>query len=270
MNKSKRFENAELSAAYVKFRPVYPVCVGDIITSYMRSNGCSGFEFAVDAACGTGQSTFLLSGHFQRIVGIDISQTQIQQANLKLEGLENKHTKGNIKFIVGDAHNLPIESSSVDLLTCAMAWHWLDAEKLYTEARRVLKPGGCLAVYGHGGLVSDNERIKIAFDSFYDELFKFNCFAKENLHVRNNYQAVELPFSRAQRIEFDFQQKATMDQLLGMMSSMSMFRSLVEKYPENNILRRIKEDYEVSSDKRDFEEFTFPGFVIIGINEERD
>ena len=36
----------------------------------------------------------------------------------------------------------------------------------------------------------------------YDELLKFNCFAKENLHVRNNYKAVELPFSRAQRIEY--------------------------------------------------------------------
>ena len=55
----------------------------------------------------------------------------------------------------------------------------------------------------------------------YDELLKINCFAKENLHVRNNYEAVELPFSRAQRIEYDFQQKATMDQVPGMMSSMS-------------------------------------------------
>ena len=118
MIKAKRFENAEISAAYVKFRPVYPACVGDIITSYMRSNGCSGFEVAVDAACGTGQSTFLLSGHFQHIVGIDISQTQIQQANLKHEELKN--TKDNIEFKVGDAHSLPIESSSVDLLTCAM------------------------------------------------------------------------------------------------------------------------------------------------------
>ena len=61
-----------------------------------------------------------------------------------------------------------------------------------------------------------------------------------------------------------------MDQLLGMMSSMSMYRSLVEKYPENTIMRKIKEDYEVCSDKCDVEEFTFPGFVIIGINEERD
>ena len=62
-DKAKRFANAEISAAYGKFRPVYPKSVGDIITSYMRSSRCSGFECAVDAACGTGQSTFLLSDH---------------------------------------------------------------------------------------------------------------------------------------------------------------------------------------------------------------
>ena len=267
MIKAKRFENAELSAAYVKFRPVYPVCVGDIITSYMRSNGCSGFECTVDAACGAGQSTFLLSDYFQHVVGVDISETQIQQAKLKLEEIENNNAKANVEFKVGDAHNLPIESSSVDLLTCAMAWHWLDADKFYAEARRVLKPRGCLAVYGHGGLVNDNERIKIAFDTFYDELLKFNCFAKENLHVRNNYEAVELPFSCAQRIEYDFQQKATMDQVLGMMSSMSMFRTFAAKYPENTLLQKIKENYEDNNSKSDVEEFTFPGFIIVGIND---
>ena len=163
MMTTKRFENAEMSAAYGKFRPVYPKSVGGIITSYMRSNECSGFEFAVDAACGTGQSTFLLSDHFQHVVGVDISETQIDQAKLKLE---DDNAKGNIEFKVGDAQHLPIESSSVDLLTCAMAWHWLDADKFYAEARRVLKPRGCLAVYGHGLLVKDNEHIKTAFDIY--------------------------------------------------------------------------------------------------------
>ena len=266
MIKSKRFENAEISAAYDKFRPVYPACVGDIITSYMRSNGCSGFEVAVDAACGTGQSTFLLSDHFLHVIGIDISETQIRQAKLKLEELD--HANGNIEFKVGDAHNFPIESSSVDLLTCAMAWHWLDAEKFYAEARRVLKPGGCLAVYGHGSgvLVKDNDRVKNAFESAYAELFKFNCFAEENFHVMNKYKTVELPFSCTKRIEFDLQQKATIDQLIGLWSSMSMFRSFAEKYPENNIMQKVKEDYKASGSKCNVEEFTLPGFIIVGIN----
>ena len=77
---------------------------------------------AVDAACGSEQSMFLLSDHFQRVIGVDVSETQIQQAKLKHEEFTNGHImKATVEFKVGDAHSLPIESSSVDLLTCAMA-----------------------------------------------------------------------------------------------------------------------------------------------------
>ena len=179
------------------------------------------------------------------VVGVDISETQIQQAKLKLEEIENDNAKASVEFKVGDAHNLPIDSSSVDLLTCVTAWHRLDAEKFYAEARRVLKPRGCLAVYSHGGLVNDNERIKSVFSAFYDELFKLDCFAEENLHVIDNYKADELPFSCAQRIEFDLQQKSTMDQLLRFLSSVFMFRSYAAKYPKNTLMQTKKENYVV-------------------------
>ena len=115
---------------------------------------------------------------------MDISETQIQQAKLKRR--EDKSKKSEVEFIIGEAHNLPFESSSVDLLTCAMAWHWLDAEKFYNEAKRVLKPGGCLAIYGHWVIVKDNKRIKNAFDLFFDTLIPSNSLREENMHVLNN------------------------------------------------------------------------------------
>ena len=261
------YENAVLSEAYGKFRPVYPKSVGDIITSYMRSNECSGFEFAVDAACGTGQSTFLLSDHFQHAVGVDISKTQIEQAMLKHKEFEKHHMKGNIEFKVDDAHNLPTESSSVDLLTCAMAWHWLDSEKFYAEAKRVLKPRGCLAVYGHGVHVNDNYRINDALETFHGELITFNCFPEEVIHVMDNYKAVELPFSCAQRFEFDLQQKSTIDQVLGLLSSVSMFTTYAAKYPKNTLMQTIRAKYEASRGTCDVEEYTLPGFILVGINE---
>ena len=139
---SERFKTADISEVYVKFRPVYPPSVANIIVDYMKSKGSLAFDFAVDVGCGSGESTFLLCDYFNKIVGLDISETQIQQAKLK-----SGEDKSTVEFVVGNAHNLPFESSSVDLLTCAMAWHWLDAEKLYDEAKRVLKPGGCLAIW---------------------------------------------------------------------------------------------------------------------------
>ena len=130
----------------------------------------------------------------QKVVGLDISKEQIAQAKSKCMEVAPKVT---VSFEVGDAHNLQLEPSSIDLLTCAMAWHWLDAEKFYVEAKRVLKPKGCLVVYGYGVQIKDNEHIKNAFDAFNDALIQSDCLGK-NMHVMNNYEAVELPFSQTQ------------------------------------------------------------------------
>ena len=263
---TERFKSADLSEAYAKFRPVYPQHVATIIVDYMRSKGSLSFDFAVDVGCGTGQSTFLLRDHFSRVVGLDVSETQIQQAKLKCS--EYKSTEPAVEFIIGDAHNLPFESSTVDLLTCAMAWHWLDAEKFYNEAKRVLKPGGCLAIYGHGVIVKDNKRIKNGFDLFYDALISSDSLGKENLHVMNNYKAVEIPLSQTQRIEFSLPQKSSIDQLEGYLSSVSAYRkTYCTKFPENTLMHDIRAKFETKEGEHDVEEYTFPGFAILGINE---
>ena len=260
---AKRFATQKISEDYIKFRPVYPETVAKIITSYMRDKQSTLFDMALDVACGSGQSTFLLCEYFQRVVGMDISETQIEQAKLKC-CQSDYQSKTNVEFIVGDAHRLPIESASVDLLTCATAWHWLDPEKFYAEAKRVLKPRGCIAVYGHGMEVVDNELIKNAFDIFIEELFQFNCFSEQNLHVLNKYKAVKLPFVQTQRFEFDFPQISTIDQILGLMSSVSMYRLYCEKFPENNLLERIKATLNA---KDNVQKFSFPGYAILGIKD---
>ena len=55
MTASERFKTAYISEAYVKFRPVYPQSVANIIVDYMKSKGSLAFEFAVDVGCGSGQ-----------------------------------------------------------------------------------------------------------------------------------------------------------------------------------------------------------------------
>lgn len=44
------------------------------------------------------------------------------------------------------AESLPLESNSVDLMTVVTAIHWFDAQPFLLETRRVLQPGGTLAV----------------------------------------------------------------------------------------------------------------------------
>ena len=265
MNASERFKTSDISEAYSKFRPVYPQNVANIIVDYMKSKGSLACDFAVDVCCGSGQSTFLLRDYFNKVVGLDISETQIQQAKVKCR--EDTSSELAVTFIIGDAHNLPFESSSVDLLTCAMAWHWLDTEKFYNEAKRVLKPGGCLAIYGHGVVVKDNNRIKNAFDLFLDALISSDSLEEESMHAINNYKGVEIPFSQTQRIEFSLPQKSSIDQLLGFISSVSTYsKTYCTKYPENSLMQKIRARYDTEEGKQDVEEYTFPGFAILGIN----
>ena len=43
---------------------------------------------AVDIGCGTGQATLALAQHFDRVVGIDISENQISEAGKSIDGDE--------------------------------------------------------------------------------------------------------------------------------------------------------------------------------------
>ena len=259
MNGIGDFDDKDHAAVYGNFRPVYPETVSEIISSYMESNSCSGVEAAVDVCCGSGQSTMLLSHLFQRVRGVDKSLAQITQANAKHENSKN------VCFNVGDAQNLEVESSSVDLLTCAMGWHWLDPDTFYHEAKRVLKPRGCIAVYGYNTTVNDNDRVGAVVDAFKGELMEKGCIDERALHTFNEYRDVHLPFSHVQRLNFDLPQKASVDQLFGFFESITSYRAYCNKYPGNALLETLRGGSNWQD--RTVLEFSYPGFIILGVKE---
>ena len=103
---------------------------------------------AVDLCCGTGISTRPLAEHFDRVIGIDISQAQIDIAQTDLQ---------NVKYSLGPAEDLSfLPDECVDLITCATGMHWLNREKLFAEVERVLRPCGVFVAYAHGLFHLDN------------------------------------------------------------------------------------------------------------------
>lgn len=93
---------------------------------------------ALDAACGTGRySTFLHSlGH--EVTGVDLSSVMLQQAKMR---------EPNVNFIQGNLNNLPLETSSVDLVICALAFaHLHNIEKTVSEFSRVVRTGGKIVI----------------------------------------------------------------------------------------------------------------------------
>jgi len=101
---------------------------------------------ALDVGCGDGFFTKLLADIQSEVTGIDNSDAYLREAR------ENIGNIGNIRFVRGDVDELPIGDNSVDLVWSAHSMHsYPDVKKALREFRRVLRPGGLLAV-----LESDN------------------------------------------------------------------------------------------------------------------
>ena len=90
-----------------------------------------------------------------RVTGIDLTQAFCDAAAAMSDwvGLESR-----VSFKQGDATNLPFEDGTFDAaMTIHVAMNIAAKDRMYLEARRVLKPGGVFAVYdvlqGEGGEV---------------------------------------------------------------------------------------------------------------------
>ena len=51
-----------------------------------------------------------------------------------------------VRAPAGTGESIPLPDASVDLVTIAQAWHWMDAARAAVEIARVLRPGGSLAL----------------------------------------------------------------------------------------------------------------------------
>lgn len=63
-----------------------------------------------------------------------------------------------------------MDDGSASLVTAAQALHWFELEKFYSEAFRVLAPGGVLACWGYATNILHDDNLDAAVDGFYNGL----------------------------------------------------------------------------------------------------
>ena len=104
----------------------------------------------LDLGCGNGAMLGALAPLLGRGVGVDASEPMLERArhrnrfepNLEfylLDSLLPSGTEGQ-----GTLPRLPLPDASVDVVTCVLAWRYLDWDPMAAEIRRVLRPGGRL------------------------------------------------------------------------------------------------------------------------------
>ena len=94
----------------------------------------------LDYGCGRGERSLTALGHGARVDGLDISPVYIEEATRAAR--EAGHAADQFSFVVGDAHALPYDDATFDLVIGEGIVHHLDIETALAEVHRVLKPGG--------------------------------------------------------------------------------------------------------------------------------
>jgi SAM-dependent methyltransferase len=118
-------------AEYDRGRPDYPQAAVDWLAERLDLGAG---RTVVDLAAGTGKLTKLLVPTGARVIAIE---PVAEMRALIGPGAE---------VLAGTAESIPLDDASADAVTVAQAFHWFDPEPAVAEIRRVLRPGGALAI----------------------------------------------------------------------------------------------------------------------------
>ncbi|MDA8118195.1 MAG: class I SAM-dependent methyltransferase [Actinomycetota bacterium] len=125
---------------YAEARPRYP----DSLLATIVESGTD----ALELGAGTGLLTETLATHHPRmLVATDLDAQMLG---------ELRETVPTVPVIVARAERLPFPDRHFDLVVVGQAAHWFDLEPAAEEIRRVLRPGGKLALlWNHRSLQVD-------------------------------------------------------------------------------------------------------------------
>jgi SAM-dependent methyltransferase len=103
----------------------------------------TGTERVLDVATGAGHTAFALAPYAAEVVALDITKEMLAVAQ---KSAAERHLD-NIRFLEGDAQQLPCADASFDVVSCRHApHHFPDVQRAVQEWARVLKPGGKLVL----------------------------------------------------------------------------------------------------------------------------
>lgn len=124
-----------VAEAYVAHRPNYP----DEAARWLVGGRPAKI---LELGAGTGKLTATLCA-----LGHDVVATEPDQAMLS----ELRKAAPRSRPVLARAEDIPLPSSSVDVVVAGQAFHWFDQERSLPEIARVLRPGGVVALVWNVG-----------------------------------------------------------------------------------------------------------------------
>lgn len=140
------------------------------ISGLMRRCAAIGFprrkERALDFGCGVGRLTQPLADHFDRVVGLDISEAMVRRAREL-----NRHGE-RCEYVVHDTSTLPFQDDSFDLIYTRIVLQHIPSVQVRAYVRefvRTLRPGGLVVmqVPSHIPWVNRVQPKSLAYDTLH-------------------------------------------------------------------------------------------------------
>jgi SAM-dependent methyltransferase len=209
---------------YARWRPDYP----DRLFGYLAGLAPARRR-AWDCATGSGQAAVTLARHFREVIATDASERQISHAR--------RHPR--VLYRVAAAERSGIEAGSIDLVTVAQALHWFDRPRFWREARRVLVPGGMIAIWCYD-LLHVSEEVDAVVHHLYREIVG-PYWPPERSLVERGYGKLEFPFAEQTVPIFWMERRWSLDDLVGYLGTWSAARRFAEARGENPV-ERVRED----------------------------
>ena len=209
---------SELATTYARYRTTYPPELYTRLYEHVTS-----FASAWDVATGNGQVARDLSRTFENVIATDISQSQLALAP-KLP---------NVDYRIADALDSGLPDDFADLVTVGQAAHWLDFPSFCTEAARVAKPGGVLAIWCYG-LFSATPAIDEHMQHFYHEIIGPYWHPRRRL-IDNKYRDLNAPFDKLVDATLVTTIPRALGELQGYISSWSAVRNYIDDTSRNPV-----------------------------------
>ncbi|MCC3375458.1 class I SAM-dependent methyltransferase [Cohnella sp. REN36] len=137
MAKDSKMRFTNRVETYVKYRPSYPKDAIDYLydTALLRAA-----EEIADIGAGTGIFTRLLLERGSRVTALEPNRAMREAAE------QASADEPGFRSLPGAAEATGLPDGSVDAIVCAQSFHWFDREAAKAEFRRILKPGGRVAL----------------------------------------------------------------------------------------------------------------------------
>lgn len=123
---------------YTRFRPGYP----DALIDWLHvSQGVQADARVADIGAGTGLSTRLFLDHGHAVVAVEPNDA------MRTALLQSLGDTPALQVAAGSGEATGLATASMDLISCATAFHWLEPHATRVEWARILRPGGLACVY---------------------------------------------------------------------------------------------------------------------------